>query len=142
MEKVSYLGVIGLGKITPIGYGKVIDSIFIEITNADRKDGFVVEYEGITQIYEEIMGRPEGFSYSFDTRHQIIDLVVNHGFTELTISSKDEWKSENCSDIKELEAGLQVEIPNAYKMLIPTQQFIKKLFRIITAKERNLFDFG
>lgn len=141
MAKTSYLGVVGLGKVTPIRFGEVVDSIFIEITNSDARDGFVIEYEGIVKIYEEIMKRNEGFTCTIETRNQTLDMYVNQGFTDLTISSKDSWKSENCADIKELEEGLNVHIPNQSRMLIPTQLFIKKLFRIMTAKERNLFRF-
>lgn len=139
MSKVSYLGVAGLGKIVPISFGEVVDSIFIEITNADSKDGFVIEYEGIVKMYQLMMESSDGCRRTTETSNQFIEIITNHGLTELTISLKKEWKE--CGDIKELESGLQVQIPDKSVILVPTDVLIKKLFRIVTAKERKLFYF-
>lgn len=142
MEKVSYLGCVTLGKITPIGVGDITESIFLQITNADHKDGFLLEYDGIVKVYNLLMARPEGYKEEVTTQHQAIKLTVNNGLTEVTICANDEWKSSNCSDVKELELGLEVELADTVKFLIPTQTLVKKFFNIITAKERNLFKFA
>ena len=87
------------------------------------------------------MSRPEGYKEEISTKHQVIQVTVNNGLTEVTISANEEWKSSNCTDVKELEVGLEVELADVVIFLIPTQTLIKKLFNIITAKERNLFKF-
>ena len=140
-EKVSYLGCAVLGQITPIGVGDITDSIFLQITNADHKDGFLLEYDGIVKLYKLLMSRPEGYKEEISTKHQVIHVTVNNGLVEVTISANEEWKSSNCTDVKELEVGLEVELADVVIFLIPTQTLVKKLFNIITAKERNLFKF-
>lgn len=141
MKKVSYLGCAVIGQITPIGVGNITDSIFFQITNADHRDGFLLEYDGIVKVYNTVMKRPEGYMEEIETSNQVIKLIVNNGLIEVTIEAKDSWGSSNCDDMRELEVGLEVELADVVKFLIPTQILIKKFFNIITAKERSLFKF-
>lgn len=139
--KISYLGCASLGEVTPIEYGELTNLLFWQITNADKKDGFFLEFEAIKELYTTMMSNGSNLKTKLVTKHQIIEIVSNYDLTELTIHNCDDWSIEQCRDMKELQLDLQIEVNQSVKMLLESKFFIKKLFRIITAIERNLFQY-
>ena len=139
--EISYLGCASLGEVTPIEYGELTNLLFWQITNADKKDGFFLEFEAIKELYTTMMSNGSNLKTKLVTKLQIIEIVSNYDLTELTIHNCSDWNIEQCRDMKELQLDLQIEVNQSVKMLLESKFFIKKLFRIITAIERNLFQY-
>ena len=134
---IRYLGTVTVCLTTAI----LLDTdsaVFYNTVTKDTSEGFLLEMEGLNEIYDKLMLSSNPERFVVETKHQKITITTNSKLTELFIENKESWWCKNYDLMEETYVDLGVIPRDASRLLLDTTSLIRCLWQTIAADKRGL----